>query len=267
MSASKDTNPKDAMGTGKAPISTVSAPVMAEVGLAMLEGALKYGRHNYRVSGVRASVYYDAVKNRHLSAWWEGEDIDPDSDLSHITKAIAGLVVLRDSMIQGNWIDDRPPPSPKGWLEKLNAKAAALVAKYAGKSKEPFLATDTPADVDRKLGRSSSLCAECTARKAEAAARGEAAHSVCPSCVIERAKKHDAARMAAAEARPPCDDWCDGCRKERHGDKAPHKPRSEGRVLSADRYVPANPETGDRARIVAELPAEELDPPISPDVP
>jgi hypothetical protein len=151
--STKDTNPKDAVGTGKAPCSTVSAVVIAEVGLAMLEGARKYGRHNYRVSGVRASVYYDAVKNRHLSAWWEGEDDDPDSALSHITKAIAGLVVLRDSMIQGNWIDDRPPPSPKGWLEKLNAKAADIVAKYPD-AKEPFLANDSPADVDRKLGRS-----------------------------------------------------------------------------------------------------------------
>lgn len=148
----KDTNPKDAVGTGKAPISTVSAPVMAEVGLAMLEGARKYGRHNYRVSGVRASVYYDAVVNRHMASFWEGEDIDPDSGLSHITKAIAGLVVLRDSMIQGNWIDDRPPPSPPGWLAELNAKAAAIVAKYP-EAREAFLATDTPADVLRKLGK------------------------------------------------------------------------------------------------------------------
>ena len=118
----------------------------------MLEGARKYGRHNYRVSGVRASVYYDAVVNRHLADFWEGEDIDPDSGLSHITKAIAGLVVLRDSMIQGNWIDDRPPPSPPGWLAEMNAKAAAIVAKYP-EAKEAFLATDTPADTARKLGK------------------------------------------------------------------------------------------------------------------
>ena len=151
MTESKDTNPKDAVGTGKAPISAISAPVIAEIGLAMLEGARKYGRHNYRVSGVRASVYYDAVF-RHLASFYEGEDVDPDSGLSHITKAIACLVVLRDSMIRGNWVDDRPPATPAGWLTELNAKAAAIVAKYP-ESKESFLATDTPADVDRKLGR------------------------------------------------------------------------------------------------------------------
>src|SRR5437879_6154887 len=94
----KDTKPKDAMGMKKVPFSTISAPVMAELGVAMLEGALKYGRHNYRVIGVRASVYYDAVMARHMPCWWEGEDEDPDSGLSHVTKAIASLVVLRDAM-------------------------------------------------------------------------------------------------------------------------------------------------------------------------
>lgn len=126
----KATNPKDAVGIGKVPRSTTSARVFAEVGLAMLEGALKYGRHNYRIAGVRASVYYDAV-DRHLGAWWEGQDLDPASGLSHITKAIAGLMVLRDSMLQGNWTDDRPPKtSDLNWVDDLNAKAKDLIEKF-----------------------------------------------------------------------------------------------------------------------------------------
>ncbi len=132
MADLKDTNPKDAVGIAKVPFSTVSQRVVAEVGLAMMEGALKYGRHNYRVAGVRASVYFDAVVARHLGAWWEGQDIDPDSGLSHITKAIAGLMVLRDSMLQGNWVDDRPPKTADAetWIADLNAKAKALLEKY-----------------------------------------------------------------------------------------------------------------------------------------
>lgn len=128
MSDSKDTNPKDAVGTKKVPFSTVPAQVIAEVGLAMLEGALKYGRHNYRVSGVRASVYYDAAL-RHLTAWWEGEDIDADSGLSHVTKAMACLVVLRDAMRQKMLNDDRPPGDPS-FIAELNDGAAKLLAKY-----------------------------------------------------------------------------------------------------------------------------------------
>jgi len=128
MSESKDTNPKDAVGVCKVPFSTVPGPVIAEVGLAMLEGARKYGRHNYRAMGVRASVYYDALM-RHATVWWEGEDVDPDSGLSHITKAISTLVVLRDSMIQKNWIDDRPPKS-EAWLPQLNEKAGKIIDRY-----------------------------------------------------------------------------------------------------------------------------------------
>ena len=119
-SGSKDTNPKDAVGIGKIPYSTVPASVMAEVGVGMLEGACKYGRHNYRVTGVRASVYYDAAQ-RHMTDWWEGQDIDPDSQLSHITKAICSLVVLRDAMIQSKFNDDRPPKVPASHRAALQA--------------------------------------------------------------------------------------------------------------------------------------------------
>lgn len=128
----KDTNPKDAVGTKKAPMSTVSAAVMAELGVAMLEGAAKYGRHNYRAVGVRASVYYDATL-RHLFAWWEGEDFDPDSGVSHITKAIASLVVLRDCMINGNVTDDRPPRI-EPFYPRLNQGAARIIEKHADKN-------------------------------------------------------------------------------------------------------------------------------------
>lgn len=109
-------------------MSTVSAPVMAEIGVAMLEGACKYGRHNFREVGVRGSVYYDAAM-RHLMAWWEGEDIDPDSGMNHIIKVMSCLSVLRDSMIQENWVDDRPPVS-KPFFKALNQKAADIIERY-----------------------------------------------------------------------------------------------------------------------------------------
>lgn len=128
-SVSKESNPKDAVGIKKAPISTVSGVVLAEIGVAMLEGARKYGRHNYRAIGVRASVYRDATW-RHLNAWWEGTDVDEDSNLSHVTKAIASLIVLRDAMIFDNWTDDRPPKAPEGFLKGLNKIAADVIEKY-----------------------------------------------------------------------------------------------------------------------------------------
>lgn len=135
--SSKESNPKDAVGTKKVPYSTVPSGPLAEVGLAMLEGALKYGRHNYRAVGVRTSVYYDACR-RHLDAFWEGQDTDPDSGLPHIIKAIACLVVLRDSQIIGNVVDDRPPPYKDNWHQGLNEAAAQLIDKYPN-PKEAFI--------------------------------------------------------------------------------------------------------------------------------
>ena len=137
----KDTNPKDAIGISKAPMSTVSAAVLMEVGVAMLEGASKYGRHNYRAAGVRASVYYDALM-RHAMAWWEGEDLDSDSGMSHVTKAIATLVVLRDAMLQGKFTDDRPPRSAP-FLPALNDTAAALLVKHADKRPRHYTIADS----------------------------------------------------------------------------------------------------------------------------
>ncbi len=128
--STKDTNPKDAVGGSKPPLSGIPGPVLFEVGAALLEGALKYGRHNYRVAGVRASVYYDAAL-RHLIRWWEGENNDPDSGLSHITKAIASLVVLRDAQMNGMVTnDDRPPQSLTGWFEKISDKVKDLIARH-----------------------------------------------------------------------------------------------------------------------------------------
>jgi hypothetical protein len=126
---SNGVNPKDAVGSNKVALSAIPANVLQELGLAMQEGARKYGRHNFREVKIRAEVYYDAVM-RHMMAWWEGEDIDPDSGLSHITKAIATLTVLRDSMMRDMVYDDRPPKMPDGWVNELNKKAAALVTKY-----------------------------------------------------------------------------------------------------------------------------------------
>ena len=144
-SQTKPSNPKDSVGIRKAPMSTVPAPVLFEIGLAMLEGARKYGRHNYRAVGVRTSVYYDAFM-RHVAAWWEGEDVDPASGLPHLSKAAACLVVLRDSIRRGNCTDDRPPKVEDGWIEKLNKLAEGVIDKYP-ESKEAFVDKKMPLKV------------------------------------------------------------------------------------------------------------------------
>lgn len=114
-------NPKASVGLAKwRKFACIPQLVVVELGVAMTEGELKYGRHNFRTSRIHASTYIDASMG-HIISWWEGEDRDPDSvaQLSHITKAIASLTVLRDAMIQGNMIDDRPPKGNLAEVRRL----------------------------------------------------------------------------------------------------------------------------------------------------
>ena len=141
ISDSKPTNPKDAIGVRKAPLSTLPMGVVAEMGAAMLEGAAKYGRHNYRGVGVRASVYFDATM-RHLISWWEGEDIDAESGISHVTKALVSLAVLRDAMMQDKCEDDRPPRSAP-FYQELNERCGQTLDRHADKSPRHWTIKDT----------------------------------------------------------------------------------------------------------------------------
>ena len=108
------------------------ANVLLEAVLVKLHGDFKYGRFNWRETGVRGSIYFDAFI-RHVFAWYEGEDEDPESGLHHIAHAITGLAVLRDSMMRGNWIDDRPEPTPN-IVSELNEKAIKIIEKNGSTS-------------------------------------------------------------------------------------------------------------------------------------
>lgn len=121
-------NPKDLIGASKPNYDCVPLPVLYEVGMAMAEGAHKYGPFNWRKDRVVISTYLSAAK-RHLDAFKEGEDIDPDSQLSHISKAIAGLMVVRDAMICEMAIDDRPSSGPTGWMDAMQNMWRSLQAR------------------------------------------------------------------------------------------------------------------------------------------
>lgn len=122
MSTTK--NPKDAVGVKKVSFGALSAPVMAEASVVAMLGATKYGRHNWRLTSVSASIYYDAAM-RHLVKWFEGEETDPESGVSHLAHVICGLAIVRDAQMRGRMIDDRPPPTI-GFLDQLQAKIDAM---------------------------------------------------------------------------------------------------------------------------------------------
>lgn len=100
-------NPKELVGSKKPPIWSVTPRwVVLLVGRAMALGAAKYGAFNYRETKIAASTYEDALE-RHLQLWFDGEDDDPESGVSHLAHAIACCALLLDAQQTGRLDDDR----------------------------------------------------------------------------------------------------------------------------------------------------------------
>lgn len=130
--APRGADPKQGAGAQKIPLSAFPFAVLFEAAASAGEGKIKYGFHNWRSSGgVVMTTYIDACL-RHLMAFAMGEDIDPDTvgedgtgGFSHLAKLIASAAVLRDAMLHGQAIDDRPPPTDPAII-------AALTLAYRG---------------------------------------------------------------------------------------------------------------------------------------
>lgn len=105
---SKDTNPKDAIGQTKLPLDLVPDTAIAYMAMAFLEGALKYGRYNWRIAGVRWSIYQSAFE-RHRMKVTAGEWADPKTGVPHLASMMACLAIILDAYTCGKLIDDRPP--------------------------------------------------------------------------------------------------------------------------------------------------------------
>lgn len=142
----KHTNPKDAIGSDKLPLHLWPQTASILGCLGFLDGALKYGRSNYRAIGVRSSIYYDAC-SRHLTKWFEGEDVDGDSGLPHLAHALACLAIIVDAQASGKLNDDRMYPGGTiKMIEDLTPHVKRL--KELHKSRNPHHYTKQ--DVDKK---------------------------------------------------------------------------------------------------------------------
>lgn len=131
MTDSKATNPKDRLASNRLPLDLVPDSLAVFAALSFAEGAAKYGAYNWRVAGVRASVYRAAL-DRHLKSWWNGEDRDPKTGVPHLASVIAGAAILLDAELAGKLTDDRPPSVAIGDLMRsLEPRVADIRAMFA----------------------------------------------------------------------------------------------------------------------------------------
>ena len=109
--------------------------------IALLNGALKYGRANWRVIGVRASIYFDACQ-RHLAAWFEGEDEDEEG-VPHLASALACIAIIVDAAAAGKLNDDRQVPGGhRAMLDALAPQIARLKELHGEKSPKHYTIED-----------------------------------------------------------------------------------------------------------------------------
>ena len=99
-------NPKEQAGQAKCPMHLLPPEALRQVAEVLKHGADKYGAWNWREAGINASTYIAAI-NRHLSAWQDGEDLDPESGESHIAHVAACCAILMDAGGIGMVNDDR----------------------------------------------------------------------------------------------------------------------------------------------------------------
>lgn len=139
----KPSNPKDVIGSGKLPLELVPESAIAEEAVAFFEGASKYGRYNWRVAGVRASIYMAACL-RHLFKWWAGDERDKVTRVKHLASARACLGILIDAEWSGKLTDDRPPRQPEfeRRVDELARDIEHLRQLYADKTPHQYTIAD-----------------------------------------------------------------------------------------------------------------------------
>ena len=101
-------NPKyvQAQKDGKPPMEYLVLDVLPGDALCHKTGADKYGTRNWRRDAIRSSTYEAAIL-RHFIAYFSGEDLDPDSGLSHLYHIRACCAVMLDAEMHDKLIDDR----------------------------------------------------------------------------------------------------------------------------------------------------------------
>jgi len=100
------TDPKGEAGSKKAPMWLLPPFALEEAAWVHGLGSAKYGPWNWVKTKVCASTYISAIM-RHLMAWHQKQDNDPESGRSHLAHIVACCNILMDAQHKKCLDDDR----------------------------------------------------------------------------------------------------------------------------------------------------------------
>lgn len=93
---------------GKPTYELIPFDLLDDVNKVLQHGQKIYGTNNWqKTEGFKLSRCYNALL-RHMFAWWRGEDIDPESGISHLAHAMCNLLFLTYHFRYTKGCDDRP---------------------------------------------------------------------------------------------------------------------------------------------------------------
>lgn len=140
--ATKETNPKDAIGDTKVPLRLLSPIAKIKWAMALFAGMLKYGAFNYIIAGARASIYISAM-DRHMDAYKAGEDYDPTDGTDHLGNIMACCGILIDAREAKHLVDDRGPSlSHRAAVAEAEELMAKLKTQYADRNPRHYTIED-----------------------------------------------------------------------------------------------------------------------------
>lgn len=115
-------NPKDVVGKTKPQLALIPPSALIEVAKVAKVGDDKYGPFNWREIPIEVMQYLHAM-HRHLAAFLDGENNDPESNASHLAHVIQTCAIVLDAQACGTLIDNRPKPGPAADLIRAATKA------------------------------------------------------------------------------------------------------------------------------------------------
>lgn len=96
----------------KSGVDQIPVEILMEWGQVFTMGQKKYGRDNWK-SGTDWHEFYGSAL-RHMFAFWNGEDNDPESGLSHLAHALWNIAAIRYYQLHELGDDSRDMPDDAG---------------------------------------------------------------------------------------------------------------------------------------------------------
>lgn len=92
-------------GTKEARYDLIPIPALDKLARLYGKGAVKYAEHNWRLGYDWSKSY--AAAQRHMNAFWSGEDIDPETQIPHTICAAFHMFALTTYLEEHPEFDDR----------------------------------------------------------------------------------------------------------------------------------------------------------------